>query len=52
MPSLKVKSLKAAVKTVIGTCISMGVTIEGKNPKELLAELESGKYDDVLEKAT
>jgi len=52
MPSLKVKSLKAAVKTVIGTCISMGVTIEGKNPKEFLAELESGKYDDVLEKAT
>lgn len=52
MPSLNAKSLKAAVKTVVGTCISMGINIDGKNPKEVLAEINSGKYDELLEKAT
>lgn len=52
MPSLKVKTLKSAVKTVIGTCVSMGISIDGKNPKDVLAEIDSGKYDDYLEKAT
>ncbi len=52
MSSLRVKSLKAAVKTVVGTCISMGITIDSKNPKEVLAEIDSGRYDDLLEKAT
>mgnify|MGYP000108935487 CR=1 FL=1 len=45
---LKCKTLKAAVKTVLGTALSMGVTVEGKNPKEVQRELESGAYDDLL----
>lgn len=52
MPSLKAKSLKAAVKTIVGTCISMGINIDGKNPKEFLAEIDSGKYDEYLGGAT
>jgi large subunit ribosomal protein L11 len=41
-------SLKAAVKTVIGTAQSMGVTIDGKPPKVIIEEIERGLYDDVI----
>jgi len=42
------KDLKSAVKTVIGTAVSMPVTIEGKKPKEILKEIEEGKYDNLF----
>ena len=40
--------LKNAVKEVIGTCVSMGVNVEGKRPKEVFAAIDSGAYDKVL----
>jgi len=42
------KSLKAAVKEVLGTCISMGVTVEGKDPKEVTGEVNRGVYRDLI----
>lgn len=42
------KSLKAAVKEVAGTCVSMGVTIEGKDPKEFQKDVDKGVYEDLL----
>ena len=42
--------LKTAVKEVIGTCVSMGVNVDGKRPKEVLAAISEGKYDSVLVK--
>jgi large subunit ribosomal protein L11 len=42
--------LKTAVKEVIGTCVSMGVSVDGKKPKEVLALIAQGKYDSVLVK--
>jgi large subunit ribosomal protein L11 len=36
-------SLNARVKQVLGTCLSGGVTIDGRNPKEIIAEINSGK---------
>mgnify|MGYP003885098803 CR=1 FL=1 len=45
---LRCKTLKAAVKTVLGTALSMGVTVEGKNPKEVQREVDAGAYDDIL----
>jgi large subunit ribosomal protein L11 len=44
------KTLKSAVKCVVGTCQSMGVKIDGKTPKEILAEIEAGIYDEILNK--
>ncbi len=38
-------SLKGVVKEVIGTCVSMGITIEGKPPKEFLRDIEEGKVE-------
>ncbi len=46
--SLLGKDMKSRVKEVIGTCQSMGITVEGKNPKDILKEIDEGKYDDVL----
>jgi len=44
-------SLEAAVRTVLGTCLSMGVTVEGKNPKEIQKEILEGKYKELLSQA-
>jgi len=43
-------NIKAAVKEVLGSCVSMGVTIDGKDPKEVQREIEEGKHDTALEK--
>jgi len=42
------KTLKACVKEVVGTCLSMGVLVENKNPKEVIKEIDSGVYDDLI----
>lgn len=44
-------SLKTKVKEIVGTCVSMGVTVDGKDPKIILREIEQGAYDAVLAKA-
>ena len=37
------------VKSVIGTCMALGVLIESKDPKEVLAEIEEGKYKQEID---
>jgi len=44
--------LRARVKQVLGTCLSCGVLVEGKSPKEVLREVEEGKYDHLLQTNT
>ncbi len=39
---------KHATKEVIGTCVSMGITVEGKDPREVQKEISQGVYDDQL----
>ncbi len=43
---------KNAAKEVIGTCVSMGITVEGKDPREVQQEIEQGNYDEQLIKNT
>jgi len=43
-------NIKRAVKEILGTCVSMGVTVEGKDPKEVQKEVDEGKHDSILEK--
>jgi len=38
-------SLKSVVKSIIGTCVALGVKVEGKTPKEMTAEINEGKWD-------
>jgi large subunit ribosomal protein L11 len=46
--SLLGANLTEKVKEVVGTCISMGVTVEGKDPREVQQEINDGVYDSVL----
>ncbi len=48
---LLAKNLKLAAKEVLGSCISMGVTIEGKDPREVQKEIDEGKYDGIFSKS-
>jgi large subunit ribosomal protein L11 len=40
--------LKTAVKEVVGTCRSMGVTVDGRKPSEVITAINEGKYDRAL----
>lgn len=40
--------LKEAVKEVIGTCVSVGITVEGKAPKDAIAAINAGEWDAQL----
>ena len=42
------QDIKGAAKEIVGTCLPLGVKIDGKNPKEVTAEINSGKWDDKL----
>lgn len=42
-------SLKSVAKTIVGTCLSLGIKVEGKSPKEITAEINDGKWDAKLE---
>jgi large subunit ribosomal protein L11 len=44
------RDLKAAVKEILGTGVSMGVTVEGKDPREIQQEIVEGKHDALLTK--
>jgi large subunit ribosomal protein L11 len=42
-------SLKSVAKTIIGTCLALGIKIEGKTPKEITIEINEGKWDEKLQ---
>ena len=47
-PDLLSYDLKNAAKEVVGTCVSLGVTIDGENPREFKQRMEDGEYDGVF----
>ncbi len=48
-PNMLSKSFKSAVKTVAGSCVSSGILIENKEPKEIEKEINEGKYDKEIQ---
>ena len=38
--------LKNAAKEVVGTCVTLGVTIEGNDPREFKERIDDGEYDE------
>ncbi|MFX0071226.1 MAG: 50S ribosomal protein L11, partial [Candidatus Hermodarchaeota archaeon] len=42
------KTLKAAVKTVLGTSLSIGATVEGEDPRVIQKRIDNGEHDDKL----
>jgi large subunit ribosomal protein L11 len=38
------KDKKSRFREVVGTCVSMGVTVDGKDPKVIMKEIDKGEY--------
>ena len=43
------KSVRSAAREVVGSCVSMGVKVEGKDAREFMKEIDSGKWDSKLQ---
>ena len=43
------KNFKNAVKTVIGTALSIGATVEGSNPRDIQKRIDAGEFDDKIQ---
>ena len=48
-PDMLAKDLKAALKSIVGSCISLGALVENKDPKNIIADIDSGKYNKEIE---
>ena len=48
LPSIISKDLKAAVKEVVGSCVSLGILIENKTAKDFMEDVSEGKYDSQI----
>jgi len=46
--SLLGKTLKQKVKEIIGTCNSMGILVEGKEPVEAIKDVNAGVFDEKI----
>lgn len=46
--SMTAASLKSAALSVIGTCTSVGVTVDGEDPKAVVKKVKKGAYDEML----
>jgi large subunit ribosomal protein L11 len=45
---LLAKDIKAATKEILGTCVSFGITVENKDPREVQKEIDKGLYDNLF----
>jgi large subunit ribosomal protein L11 len=51
LPDLLAYDVRNAAKEVAGTCVSLGVTIEGEDARTFNQRLEDGEFDDVFDEA-
>ncbi|MFX1468195.1 MAG: 50S ribosomal protein L11 [Promethearchaeota archaeon] len=42
------KTYKSAIKTVLGTALSVGLTVEGEDPRIIQKRIEDGEYADKI----
>jgi large subunit ribosomal protein L11 len=47
-PQLLASTIEDATKELLGTCVSIGVTVEGKDPREVQKEIDAGTYDNLF----
>jgi large subunit ribosomal protein L11 len=45
LPDMLEKDLKACVKTVVGSCVSLGILVDSKLAAQVCGEIEQGEYD-------
>ena len=46
------KDLKSSVKTIIGTCVSLGILVENISASELESQIDEGKFDKEIGKGS
>jgi large subunit ribosomal protein L11 len=46
--SMLAKDKKGRFREVVGTCVSMGVTVDGKDPRKIIAEIDAGEYQGLF----
>jgi len=46
--SMLAKDLKGRFKEVVGTCVSMGVNVDNKNPRQVIADINAGEYQGLF----
>ena len=39
------RELKGTVKEVLGSCLAVGITVDGKSPKEVTREVDNGQHN-------
>jgi len=49
-PQMLSNTLKSATKELLGTCLSLGATVDGKDPRVIQTEVDNGTYNDILKK--
>jgi large subunit ribosomal protein L11 len=47
---LSAKTLKSAVKTILGTAHAIGVSVEGKDPRDVVRLVDQGFYDELIKR--
>jgi large subunit ribosomal protein L11 len=47
-PQLLAPTVKKATKELLGTCVSLGVTVEGKDPRDVQKEVDAGNYEQLF----
>jgi len=48
-PQLLAPTLKKATKELLGTCVSLGVTVDGKDPREVQKDVDAGNYEQLFD---
>lgn len=46
--SLSASNMTNAVKTIIGSCVSLGIIVEGKDPRETIKDIDGGKFKEEI----
>ena len=49
LPNLLCKDLKSAVKTIVGSCVSLGILVENKPASEVGRQIDEGEYDKEIQ---
>ena len=47
-PQLLSPTIKKATKELLGTCVSLGVTVDGKDPREVQKDVDAGNYEQLF----
>ena len=43
-----VRSVKNGAKEVLGSCVSLGISVDGQDARKIIAEVDEGKHDSQL----